>query len=116
MPEVRLDPDRLSQVLLNLFLNGIEAMGGGGVLTARIEAAADGRRIDIRVSDTGSGIRPEDLSHIFEPYFTTKTSGTGLGLAIAHNIIEAMQGEISVQSTLGAGTTFTLKIPVRSQS
>lgn len=116
MPEVRLDPDRLSQVLLNLFLNGIEAMGGGGVLTVRFEAAADGRRIDIRVSDTGSGIRPEDLSHIFEPYFTTKTSGTGLGLAIAHNIIEAMHGEISVQSTLGAGTTFTLKIPVRSQS
>jgi len=63
------------------------------------------------VSDTGCGIRPEDLSHIFEPYFTTKPSGTGLGLAIAHNIIEAMGAEIAVQSVPGAGTTFTLKVP-----
>jgi signal transduction histidine kinase len=64
------------------------------------------------VSDTGCGIRPEDLAHIFEPYFTTKPSGTGLGLAIAHNILEAMGAEIAVQSVLGTGTTFTLKVPV----
>ena len=112
MPEVRLDADRLNQVLLNLFLNGIEAMDRGGVLTVRVDEAADSRRLEIRVSDTGCGIRPEDLSHIFEPYFTTKPSGTGLGLAIAHNILEAMGAEIAVQSVLGAGTTFTLKVPV----
>jgi two-component system sensor histidine kinase HydH len=112
MPEVRLDADRLNQVLLNLFLNGIEAMDRGGVLTVRVDEAADARRLEIRVSDTGCGIRPEDLAHIFEPYFTTKPSGTGLGLAIAHNILEAMGAEIAVQSVLGAGTTFTLKVPV----
>jgi two-component system sensor histidine kinase HydH len=114
MPEVRLDSDRLNQVLLNLVLNGVEAMDRGGVLTVQAEAAANARRLEIRVSDTGRGIQPEDQAHIFEPYFTTKSSGTGLGLAIAHNIIEAMGGEISVQSAPGAGTTFTLKIPVAS--
>jgi len=116
MPEVLLDADRLNQVLLNLFLNGIEAMDRGGVLTVRVDEAADARRLEIRVSDTGCGIRPEDLSHIFEPYFTTKPSGTGLGLAIAHNIIEAMGAEIAVQSVPGAGTTFTLKVPVHLPS
>jgi two-component system sensor histidine kinase HydH len=116
MPEVLLDADRLNQVLLNLFLNGIEAMDRGGVLTVRVDEAADSRRLEIRVSDTGCGIRPEDLSHIFEPYFTTKPSGTGLGLAIAHNIIEAMGAEFAVQSVPGAGTTFTLKVPVHLPS
>ena len=116
MPEVLLDADRLNQVLLNLFLNGIEAMDRGGVLSVRVDEAADSRRLEIRVSDTGCGIRPEDLSHIFEPYFTTKPSGTGLGLAIAHNIIEAMGAEIAVQSVPGAGTTFTLKVPVHLPS
>jgi len=115
MPEVRLDADRLSQVLLNLLLNGIEAMGRNGVLTVEVRETANARRLDIRVSDTGIGIRPEDLAHIFEPYFTTKPSGTGLGLAIAHNIIETMCGEITVQSAPGAGATFILKIPVQSE-
>jgi two-component system sensor histidine kinase HydH len=116
MPEVLLDADRLNQVLLNLFLNGIEAMDRGGVLTVRVDEAADSRRLEIRVSDTGCGIRPEDLAHIFEPYFTTKPSGTGLGLAIANNILEAMGAEIAVQSVPGAGTTFTLKVPVHLPS
>jgi two-component system sensor histidine kinase HydH len=111
-PEVRLDADRLNQVLLNLLLNGIEAMDRGGVLTVRVDGGADSQRLEIRVSDTGCGIRPEDLAYVFEPYFTTKPSGTGLGLAIAHNIVEAMGAEITVQSVLGAGTTFTLKVPV----
>jgi two-component system sensor histidine kinase HydH len=109
---VRLDPDRLSQVLLNLLLNGVEAMAPGGVLTIRTDETADGRMLEIRVSDTGSGIRPEDLSQVFEPYFTTKPSGTGLGLAIAHNIVEAMGGDISVASRPGSGTTFTLRLPL----
>jgi two-component system sensor histidine kinase HydH len=116
LPEVRLDADRLNQVLLNLLLNGIEATESGGVLTVRGYAAADSRRLEIQVSDTGCGIRPEDLAHVFEPYFTTKPSGTGLGLAIAHNILEAMGAEIGVQSVFGAGTTFTLKLPVHPPS
>jgi len=115
MPDVPLDGDRLNQVLLNLFLNGIEAMDRGGVLTVQAAQASDASRLEIRVSDTGTGIPPEDLAHIFEPYFTTKPSGTGLGLAIAHNIVEAMGGEITVQSTSGTGTTFTLKLPIRPQ-
>jgi two-component system sensor histidine kinase HydH len=115
MPDVPLDGDRLNQVLLNLFLNGIEAMDRGGVLTVQAAQASDASRLEIRVSDTGTGIPPEDLAHIFEPYFTTKPSGTGLGLAIAHNIVEAMGGEIAVQSTSGTGTTFTLKLPIRPQ-
>jgi two-component system sensor histidine kinase HydH len=110
--DVRLDPDRLSQVLLNLFLNGVEAMAPGGVLTIRADETADGRRLVIQVSDTGCGIRPEDLSQVFEPYFTTKPSGTGLGLAIAHNIVEAMGGDIGVASRPGSGTTFTLRLPL----
>ena len=109
---VRLDPDRLSQVLLNLLLNGVEAMAPGGVLTIKADETADGRRLVIRVSDTGCGIRPEDLSQVFEPYFTTKPSGTGLGLAIAHNIVEAMGGDIGVASRPGSGTTFTLRLPL----
>jgi two-component system sensor histidine kinase HydH len=115
LPDVLLDDDRLNQVLLNLFLNGIEAMDDGGVLTVQATQASNASRLEIRVSDTGTGIRPEDLAHIFEPYFTTKPSGTGLGLAIAHNIIEAMGGEITVQSTPGAGTSFTVRLPIHSQ-
>ena len=110
--EVRLDPDRLSQVLLNLLLNGVEAMAPGGVLSLRTDETADGRMLAIRVSDTGCGIRPEDLSQVFEPYFTTKPSGTGLGLAIARNIVQTMGGDIAVASRPGAGTTFTLKLPL----
>lgn len=109
---VRLDPDRLSQVLLNLLLNGVEAMAPGGVLTLSTDETEDGRMLEIRVSDTGCGIRPEDLPQVFEPYFTTKPSGTGLGLAIAHNIVAAMGGDLGVASRPGAGTTFTLRLPL----
>ena len=91
---LRLDPDRLSQVLLNVFLNGIDAMQAGGRLTIMVDNTANRRRLEIRVSDTGSGIQPEDLPNVFEPYFTTKPSGTGLGLAIARNIMEAMEARL----------------------
>jgi two-component system sensor histidine kinase HydH len=110
--DVRLDPDRLSQVLLNLFLNGVEAMDSGGVLTVRAKESTHGRSLEIQVADTGCGIRPEDLPQVFEPYFTTKPTGTGLGLAIAHHVVEAMGGDIAVASRLGVGTTFTLKLPL----
>jgi two-component system sensor histidine kinase HydH len=86
-------------------------MEHGGEL--RVEISSDGQHRDvvIKVSDTGSGIRGEDLSKIFEPYFTTKSTGTGLGLAIAHNIIEAMGGKITVESEKEVGTTFTVALP-----
>ena len=109
--EVRVDPDRINQVLLNLYLNAIDSMEPGGEL--KVEVSSDGQRRDvvIKVSDTGSGISREDLSKIFEPYFTTKSTGTGLGLAIAHNIIEAMGGKITVESEKEVGTTFTVALP-----
>ena len=97
-------------MLLNLYLNAIEAMETGGILSVELSQSIN-RRFEIRVSDTGGGIYKEDLSRIFDPYFTTKSSGTGLGLAIAHNIVEAMEGKISVESQPNQGTTFLITIP-----
>jgi two-component system sensor histidine kinase HydH len=113
MGEVEIDPDRFSQILLNLYLNAIEAMGErGGILNVALSREKDpSPAVKIAVSDTGVGIKKEDLEHIFDPYFTTKPSGTGLGLAIVHKIVEAHKGEIRVQSDPGRGTTFSIYIP-----
>jgi two-component system sensor histidine kinase HydH len=105
------DPDRINQVLLNLYLNAIDAMESGGELKVGLSSDGGGRQFSITVSDTGCGISPQHFSQIFDPYFTTKSNGTGLGLAIAHNIIEAMGGRITVASTRGTGTTFTVILP-----
>ena len=110
--EVSIDPDRMNQVFLNLYLNGIEAMEDGGTLSVDLYPDEDGRQIKISVSDTGTGIDKEDLVHIFDPYFTTKQSGTGLGLAIVHKIIESHQGEVKVESEPGKGTIVTIILPV----
>ncbi len=104
------DPDRLNQVLLNLYLNAIESMEDGGKLTVLLAPDEEKHRIEIRISDTGTGISKDDLVHVFDPYFTTKASGTGLGLAIVHNIIEAHGGEIQIDSVIGEGTTITILI------
>lgn len=106
-----LDPDKLNQVLLNLYLNAIEAMTDGGRIIVSLEKDEQKNRVEIRVSDTGSGIPESELSHIFDPYFTTKSTGTGLGLAIAHNIIQGHGGEILTESRVGGGTTFRILIP-----
>ncbi len=108
---VMVDPDRVTQVLLNIYLNAIESMESGGELKVELSSDNAAGGISISVSDTGCGIEPEDLTKIFDPYFTTKSSGTGLGLAIAHNIIEAIGGTIKVKSAAGKGTTFTLVLP-----
>ena len=110
--EINIDPDRISQVLLNLYLNAIEAMEPGGKLQIDISDSDESGELNIRVADTGKGIAKADLPKIFDPYFTTKSSGTGLGLAIAHNIAEAMGGTIEVKSKAGKGTAFTLRLPV----
>ena len=109
--EVRIDPDRINQVLLNLYLNAIDSMESGGELKVEISSDGQHRDVVIQVSDTGGGISRENLSKIFEPYFTTKSTGTGLGLAIAHNIIEAMGGKITVESDKEVGTTFSIALP-----
>ena len=109
--EVWGDPDRINQILLNLYLNAIDAMESGGELKVGLSSEGNGRQFIISVSDTGCGISAQNLSQIFDPYFTTKSSGTGLGLAIAHNAIEAMGGRIKVKSDPGKGTTFMITIP-----
>jgi len=108
--EATIDPDRITQVLLNLYLNAIDAMEAGGQLDIELSHRED-NRIEIKVSDTGCGIPGEDLSRIFDPYFTSKSSGTGLGLTIAHNIMEAMGGNITAETRPGQGTTFRITIP-----
>jgi len=109
--EVNLDPDGINQVLLNLYLNAVEAMDPGGTLSVSLSVDDGSAWVKIMVSDTGSGIRKEDLEHIFDPYFTTKQTGTGLGLAIVHKIIEAHGGEVRVESEIGRRTSVTVLIP-----
>ena len=110
------NPGRLQQVFLNLFLNAKDAMAGGGKLTV---ATANGETISVRVSDTGSGIAPEHIQRIYDPFFTTKTSpkegqarGTGLGLSVTYGIIQEHAGKIRVESDHGVGTTFALEFPL----
>ena len=108
---VDLDPDGINQVLLNLYLNAIEAMERGGTLTVSLSKREGSPWVKLTVSDTGTGISEEDLEHVFDPYFTTKQTGTGLGLAIVHKIIEAHRGEVRVESEVGRGTTISVLLP-----
>jgi len=109
---IQVDSDRISQVLLNLCLNALDAMDTGGQLTLAIKTApGQKQQVDISVTDTGKGIDSKDLAHIFDPYFTTKSGGSGLGLAIVHNIVEAHGGQVLVTSTPGQGTTVSIRIP-----
>ena len=105
-----IDPDRMRQVILNLCLNGLEAMPDGGELFLSLHPEPDALRLEIR--DTGMGIAPDALPHIFDPYFTTKGQGTGLGLATVHKIMEAHGGSISVTSEPGQGAVFRLLLPL----
>jgi len=110
LDQVMIDPDKLKQVFLNLYLNAITAMENGGTLTVSL-TRDEHQMIRIDISDTGKGIAADDLGRIFDPYFTTKPTGTGLGLAIVYKIIEAHGGEILVESTIGSGTTVSIYLP-----
>ncbi|EIX3543409.1 two-component system sensor histidine kinase ZraS [Shigella flexneri] len=110
LPEIQADPDRLTQVLLNLYLNAIQAIGQHGVIS--VTASESGAGVKISVTDSGKGIAADQLEAIFTPYFTTKAEGTGLGLAVVHNIVEQHGGTIQVASQEGKGSTFTLWLPV----
>ena len=98
---------------MNLFINAAQAIEKDGVV--RIKTFSDGTYAYVKITDTGKGIPPEHLSKIFDPGFTTKGVGvgTGLGLSISHNIIRKHKGEIRVESQVGRGTEFTLKLPIR---
>src|SRR6202451_863017 len=124
-PEPTLQPiqgnsGRLQQVFLNLFLNAKDAMAGGGKLRV---ATTNGDSVSVSISDTGSGIAPEHIQRIYDPFFTTKTSpregqarGTGLGLSVTYGIIQEHAGKIRVESHPGAGTTFTLDFPLSKKA
>lgn len=120
IPPVKLDRQQIKQVLLNLFINAMEAMGDrGGILTARTHLLARESGdpwVQIEITDSGPGIAPADLEHIFDPFYTTKhesgeREGTGLGLTIAHQIIQEHGGYIEVSSQVGQGTTFFVNLP-----
>ena len=130
-PEIEGDKSLLQQVLLNIIINALDATKDHGSLTIRtwwqtndLNTATETvyctpdtyDNITTEISDTGSGINETDLESIFNPFFTTKSQGTGLGLAIAHRIIEQHHGEISVKSTPGKGTTFTITLPLPSNN
>jgi signal transduction histidine kinase len=109
-PDVNGDPAMLRQAFLNLALNACQAMRGGGTLRITCEAAR-GRKVSIAFADTGVGIKPEHLQRIFDLYFTTKEKGSGIGLSMVYRTVQMHDGEIEVQSTPGAGTTFRILLP-----
>lgn len=105
------DPDRLNQVLLNLYMNAVNAMEEQGRLRIRVDDGPGRTDLEIRVSDNGCGMDRETLEKIFDPYFTTRPQGTGLGLSIVHRIVENLGGEIRVESEPGRGTQFVVCLP-----
>lgn len=112
LPNISADTGQMQQALLNILLNGVQAMPSGGTLTVSTESAQrDGRdMVRIRIQDTGAGIARQHLAKIFSPFFTTKHRGTGLGLSITRTILEKHHGTIAVDSEPGKGTTFTLEL------
>ena len=119
VPEVSAIGNQIQQVLLNLLINARQAMGESGQLIVRLKNDPSGKFVDLSVRDFGTGMPEETLHKIFDPYFSTKSGpdetgkgGTGLGLATCKKIIEAHGGKIQVNSTVGKGTCFTLKLPV----
>ncbi len=105
---------KLEQIIISIINNAIQAMGDTGMLSVAIEPDTENRKVNIRISDTGKGIAESDIKNIFEPFFTTKApgEGTGLGLAVSHTLVTEHNGEIVVESKVGAGTTFMIKLPL----
>ena len=117
-PRALVVPSQIEQVLLNLIINARQAMPRGGHLRLEVRENTAQALVEIKVADTGAGIPPDRLRMIFEPFFTTKEpddeghGGTGLGLSVCRQIIEQHQGRIRVESLVGKGSTFTLKLPI----
>ena len=112
LPPISADPDQLSQVFGNIVLNAIQAMPEGGKLIIK-SSLPEPEWVTISFTDTGVGIPPEAMKRLFEPLFTTKAKGIGLGLAIVKALVEGHKGTIEVQSELGKGSTFTVRLPIR---
>jgi two-component system NtrC family sensor kinase len=113
LPMVDCDAEQIQQALLALQINAVEAMPSGGTLALALRREGE-KNVMIEIRDSGTGIRDEDLPHIFEPFYTTKHEGkgTGLGLAVVYGIIERHNGKISVESKPNSGTTFSLLLPI----
>jgi two-component system NtrC family sensor kinase len=117
LPLVSASPSELQQVFMNLINNAIDAMGSGGGLL-EVRSRLDGDMLVVDIADTGHGISPDVLTRMFEPFFTTKPvgKGTGLGLSICYGIIKKLGGNLTVESSVGLGTTFHVHIPTNRQS
>jgi signal transduction histidine kinase/putative methionine-R-sulfoxide reductase with GAF domain len=115
MPQVEGRPAQLKQVFLNLVLNALEGMSNGGELCVSGSCDLQEGWVEVVLADTGAGIEPEDLPHIFEPFFSTKDTGTGLGLWISHSIVSAHGGQLVVDSEPGSGTRVVVKFPVNKE-
>jgi len=117
LPPVVIDPSQIQQVFMNMIINAAEAMDGNGQLTLATRLEPTEEFIEVEFTDTGHGISEENLERIFDPFFTTKEMGhgTGLGLAISYGIIKEHEGTISVQSEVGKGTTFVVRLPMTAE-
>lgn len=113
LPPLQLDRDQMKQVFYNAIKNSFEAMKCRGIL--RIRTDRDDTHVKISFTDTGGGISPEDLSRVFEPYFTTKSGGSGLGLLIVRRIVREHGGELAIESAEGKGLTLTIRLPFLDQ-
>lgn len=113
--EIEGDPVRLRTAILNIMLNGIEAMEEGEGLLS-IESKRDQDYCVLTISDNGSGIKQEDIPHLFDPFFTNKAKGMGLGLTTTQNIIQSHKGSIRVESEFKNGTTFIIRFPTVTKS
>lgn len=121
-PQALVNPNQIQQVLLNLLINARQAMPNGGVVTISVGYDANSKMVDLSVRDTGAGIPSDQLPRIFDPYFSTKKGpdetgkgGTGVGLSACRDIIESHRGRILVASSVGKGTSFTLRLPAVKQ-
>jgi PAS domain S-box-containing protein len=113
LPLTPIDPTQIQQVLVNLIKNAMQAMTKGGTLTLQTGEGPDG--VWVSVADTGGGIPPEQLNRIFEPFYTTKKKGSGLGLMIVQRIVRAHGGRIELESQVGRGTTFRIRLPLHER-
>ncbi|MGH9433960.1 MAG: sensor histidine kinase, partial [Terriglobia bacterium] len=109
LPRLKLDRDLMKQALLNLILNGCQAMPSGGEL--RVKPRLEPHHVELEIADQGSGIPPEAQQKIFTLYYTTKPGGSGVGLAMTYRIIQLHQGEITFSSQVNRGTTFRITLP-----
>ena len=112
LPAVSVDPQQIDMVLNNLVTNAYQAMPQGGMLSLSAHLLAEKHAVSLAIRDTGNGIPPENMDKLFEPLFTTKARGIGLGLALCKNLMEANGGDITVQSTPGVGSTFSINLPL----